>query len=343
MTAPACRVVSKPTDLRLCAALACAVALPGCDGATPNPGPTEALQVSGGQFVPGDLPGFPLATDAGSASDGGDAGPPAHLQITQLGVPQLPVVAGAATQSISGVVTEDAQSIGVRFADVGTGYWVVPVGAPDLLYPAQLDFGLRANFAPTIPPGQHKLLAVAIGNGSGPGGGPNAGVQSQGTICIQNVVPDNGHACNAAAIPPAAVISLSWDTNFDLDLHVVTPDGRDINPKTPLGGPVDGGGAPPATAPSIDRDSLGSCVADGLRREDVIFPVAPAPGLYSIYVDPFASCGQSAARFTVTVYTMAGTCPACAQQAVYTQTGELLAVQATGGATTGLFVHQQSF
>jgi hypothetical protein len=316
------------------------VLVTACDGASANPGPVEDVQVSGGQFVPGPLPGLP-PSDGGApaqSADGGTVIPP--LTVTRLSVPAFSLPVGATGQSVSGYVTDDATSVGVRLADIGTGYWIVPVGNPDPLYPGQITFSMRMNFAPTIPAGSHVLRVVAIG-------GNYAGIQASANLCFQSHIPDNGHTCNPANVPPAAVISLSWDTNFDLDLHVVAPNGEEFDPKTPYGFYPDSGARPAATLPYIDRDSNASCSADGIRQEDLIFPQAPSPGTYDIYVDPFAPCGQQAVRFTVTVYTLAGTCPACSLQPLaggsFPQSGELLASQATGGATTGLFVGTQQF
>lgn len=110
-------------------------------------------------------------------------------------------------------------------------------------------------------------------------------------------------------------------------------------------------------APQFDRDSLQSCVPDGIREEDLVFADQPAPGNYDVRVDPFAACGQPAAHFTVNVYLSlpadqcaacrnsqsTSTCAGCQLGLIYTQSGELLASQVTGGASPGLFVHRQVF
>jgi hypothetical protein len=307
----------------------------GCSGQGPSVVPTEPLLVTNGQFIAGPMPG----ALASAAMDAGTPGSRAPLSITQVSVPVLPIAAGEANESLSGEATSDAVAVGVEVANSGTGYWVAPVGATDPNFPGQISFGFNANFNATDGPGTHTLRFVAI-DGSGRGG-----TYYDAPVCIKSIVPDNGHSCNAASAPPAAVISLSWDTNFNLDLDVVTPAEVELTPQSPAGPvPPDAGtGKLPVCTPAIDRDSLANCVPDGMREEDLVFQCPPVPGIYHIYVDPFAACGQPAVHFTLTVYTLAGTCPDCGLQAVYSLSGELLASQVTGGASMGLFVHDQIF
>jgi hypothetical protein len=318
-----------------------------CEGQRPSVLPDEPFQVVGGQFFAGALPGTPPWVSL----DGGQQDPAelSHRTIITTGetisAPTLPLLPGAAGEAFSGFATTDTAAIGVAVKDMGTGYWVVPAGGPVAMHPG-VQWGFQANFNPDDPPGPHILRFVAI-DGSG-----SAGRQIEATVCIDSTVPDNRQACLPGQVPPAAVISLRWDDNFDLDLHVVTPDGTDINPRHSVV-PSDAGVPPrgsPATLCSsssmtishacIDRDSLANCVPDGLRQEDVILTDSPAPGPYRIYVDPFAPCGQAAVRFTVTVYALAGTCPSCGLVRTFTQSGELLSFQVTGGAMAGLFIQQ---
>jgi hypothetical protein len=146
------------------------------------------------------------------------------------------------------------------------------------------------------------------------------------------------HECDPTAAVPAAVMTLQWDADFDLDLHVVTPDRLDINPKMPIGAPVEAGARPPATAPRIDRDSLLGCVPDGLRQEDLVFQKRPT-GIFDIYADPFDPCGKPTVHFKVTVYESVGG----GLQTKFTTSGELLGSQATGGGSAGLFVYSYGF
>jgi hypothetical protein len=332
---------------RWCAIGVASLAAVACEGQSPSVLPDEPFQVVRGQFFAGALPGMPPWVSL-------DGGPQDPAELTHraiittnetISAPTLPLLPGAAGEAFSGYATTDTAAIGVAMKDIGTGYWVVPAGPPDAPHPG-FKWGFEANFNPDDPPGRHILRFVAI-DAAG-----NAGRQVEATVCIDSNVPDNTQACLPGQVPPAAVISLRWDDNFDLDLHVVTPDGTDINPRHPV--VLSDAGAPPRGSPGmlcsssptatshacIDRDSLANCVPDGLRQEDVIFTDSPAPGPYRIYVDPFAPCGQPAVRFTVSVYTLAGTCPNCGLVRTFTQSGELLSFQVTGGAMAGLFIQQ---
>jgi hypothetical protein len=292
------------------------------------------MQVSGAQFVPGELPGE-LPVDGGPAEpEGGAHATLGPLTVAEVDFNNVNVIPGASGKSFSGLVTSDAVAVGVRLAGIGTGYWVVPVGGRDGQLPTTDDFAFSASFDINDPPGNRPLRVVAIdahGNG---------GTQLDTELCLEWRIPDNRHECDPANPGPAVVFTLQWDTNFDVDLHVITPDGTDVNPKTNLlAYPVDAG-QPPASDPRIDRDSLGQCVPDGWRQEDMIFPDYPALGLYDIYADPFASCGQAAVRFVLTIYE-AGSDGAL--HATFTQAGELLGSSATGGGSTGLFIAEKQF
>jgi hypothetical protein len=294
----------------------------------------EPLRVTGGQFIQGDLPGTPPG--AGTAS-GTDAGPP-PLTITAVTFNSTTILPGQANKSLGGSVTKDAIAVGASLAKLGTGYWVVPTGPVDPNDPNSVTFSLSASFDPNDPPGVRDLLVVGLG-ASG-----QAGQQNATPLCIEARIPDNGHACDPTQPLPNAVFTLEWDTNYDLDLHVHAPNGVDFNPRQPYGGPVDAGvhGIPPGL-PRVDRDSLGSCVPDGLNQEDLVFDDPPPAGKYTVFVDPFASCGQPTVRFKFTLYRATGTCPACSQVAVTSVSGELLASQETGGTLVPLQIAQVSF
>lgn len=303
-----------------------------CTGGEPaNVGVTEPIMVSGAQFVSGEMPGT-TPVDGGEPLEAGATEPP--LSVVQVAYTNQLVIPGASAKSFTGLVTTDAVAVGIRLADMGTGYWVVPVGGPDAMVARADDFAFNASFDIDDPPGIHALRVVAIdGNGNG-------GMQSDTEVCVEWRIPDNDHSCIPTNAVPAVVFTLQWDANFDVDLHVIDPNGVDINPKTnPLQFPVDAG-APPTGDPKIDRDSLGQCIPDGWRQEDLVFQNYPATGNYDIYANPFDACGQESVRFVLTIYE-AGSDGNL--HATYTQGGELLANSVNGGAASGLFIAEKQF
>jgi hypothetical protein len=106
----------------------------------------------------------------------------------------------------------------------------------------------------------------------------------------------------------ALSIELSWDTNADLDLHVVMPNGDEI-----FAGNVSSYVAPPPGQPAADPnafrdagvlsiDSNASCVIDGRREELVRFPESTASGEYTVRVATASLCAESTAHFRVRAF-----------------------------------------
>ena len=202
------------------------------------------------------------------------------------------MTSGLRGQGLQRAATSDAAAVGVALADLGTGYWVVPIAGPDPDFPGQSDFGFTADFNAGDPPGFDASCSSW----------PSTATATPGTQVAHAHLHRVAHPRQRARVQaktnavPAVVFTLQWDTNFDLDLHVVTPDGSDVNPKTDV--PSAGRRRqrrPPTTEPHIDRDSLGECVARraGARRTSSSRTL-PATGTYRIYADPFDSCGQAA-------------------------------------------------
>jgi hypothetical protein len=331
--------VRQRAALALVSALGAIVLAGGaCDDGEPaNAALGEPILVHGAQFISGSLPGSP-PTDVGPTplGDGGpDAGVArfAPLTVTNVGFQSPLALPGAAGKSFSGRATSDTTAIGIALAGLGSGYWVLPIQATDPDFPGQSDFTFSADFNVNDPPGRRQLLTVAIdGNG-------NAGTQDGPPMCIESRIPDNLHECNKLNKVPRAVFTLQWDTNFDLDLHVIFPDGTDVNPKKPTPTPVTSN-PPPNTIPAIDRDSLRACVPDGLRQEDLVFQDAPQKGTYLLYADPFDACGQATVRFNMIINEPGSD---GALHPTFTRSGELLQMSATGGASAGLFVFQKQY
>src|SRR5262249_31105495 len=172
----------------------------------------------------------------------------------------------------------------------------------------------------------------------------NPGKQAASQICIRTAIPDNLHGCSPTRDVPQAVITLSWDTNADLDLQVIGPDKQLLEAKRPTTAEVEGGMAIPAPY-SFDRDSNANCVVDGLRVENLTWEDEAPHGRYDLYVNMFDACKQSAARFDLSVYTRE---PPAEDGGVgslrrrFAQAGELLDISANGGGR-GLYVGHFDF
>src|SRR6185369_8669934 len=159
------------------------------------------------------------------------------------------VFPGQYGKRVQGTTAQGATGIALRFNDVGSGYWVVPVLTPDntvggLLWDVQLDFGRN------MPPDPHSLQvrAVDIEGHWGP--------MKQTPLQVLNLVPSG-----------EAVATLTWDNAVDLDIQIVGPGGQIDAKHVGIGSPD--GGFQPGTG-VLDRDSNASCVQDGLHQEDVV-------------------------------------------------------------------------
>jgi len=283
------------------------------------------------QFRAGSLPGSAPLTDQESLSGVKPTAPSISLNVAGSIARE-----GDSGFTVSGVTSGEAVAVGIRFLDLGSGYWVLPVSGRDPTTPGNYTWAATLDFGASLPPGFHPLAAVAI-DGSGSGG-----TQASSELCVESDIPDNLRACSPSATPPTTVLSLAWDTPVDLDLRVVTPSGKVVDPKHPSTADAVNGKIDPA-APNtgiFDTDALRDCVDGGRRRENLVWQDAPAPGRYFVYASLFDACGQAAVHFTLslnqpTPVADAGT-PVLGQ--VFERSGELVAVDADAGASLGLFV-----
>jgi hypothetical protein len=280
-------------EKRRAAFFAVAAAMLSCTGQSAPSALDEPVRVRGAQFIAGALPGTAPGTP----------GPP-DLRVTNITSASRVALPGQASKKLDGRASKRASAIGVRFADLGTGYWVFPLGPADPQFPgeltwsAELDFNLLASDTP----GMHSLRVVAID----PSGA--AGEQGDESYCIASRTPDNLSSCDPKTPPPDAVVSLYWDADLDLDLHVVLPGGRAIDAKHPLSDPnADAGAETPGVA-FITRDSLAGCQKDGRRQEDLVWQQRPS-GPIDVYAQLADACGKTATTFTVVIYEADGEVP----------------------------------
>ncbi len=257
-----------------------AIAAAGCQGLDADAGLDADVRVAGGQYFPGGIPA--ASCDA---------------RVTSVDSPSNTIRAGQIDKALSGRITRDGRAIAFGFAG-DAGYWTIPAGPMDISFPDQLDWSAKLSFAPTLDDGPRDLAVAAV-DATGRFGAPS--------LVTLRVRP---HAVDLA--DTRLVVSLSWDTEADLDLHLVVPTQPPITvwsrrPSTYVppgpGEPVD----PDAlgAAGALDADSNSQCLIDGRREENVIWrgpTAAPPHGSYAVLVDTFSLCAAATAHWTVDVY-----------------------------------------
>lgn len=295
----------------------------GCFTTDYNSGTFEPITVRDATFFEGELPEDP---DAASPTIAYAAG--VNNVVTQ----------GKGNVSYSGLASTEAYSVGVAFPTVGTGYWVVPVEGVDVTQDDDYIFHTVLDFTPEVPYGIQTLSFVAFEEEG------YVGPRYDTEVCILPESSDgNLAACTDEVTPQNAVISLSWDTNVDLDLVVVTPEGKVVNSKSPTtvvaDGKIESEQISDPTTGTLSRDSNKNCAIDSIRVESLVFPGEPPAGDYLIYADLFSPCGASYVDYALTLFQRVdeadGTHPV---EHTALAAGQLLGSQADGGASNGTFV-----
>lgn len=310
--------------------------LAACSSQSAPSGISEPVRVRYGltqnaQFRGGALPGSAPLTSEQSLSGVKPSAPSVSLNVAGSIANE-----GDSGFNVSGVTSGEAVAVAVRFLDLGSGYWILPVSGQDPTNPGNYTWAATLDFGADIPPGFHTLAAVAIDAND------HGGTQASSELCVASDIPDNLRACSPGSAPPTTVLSLAWDTPVDLDLRVVTPSGKAVDPKHPSTADAVNGKTDP-TQPNtgvFDTDALRGCVNSGHHRENLVWQDAPQPGTYFVYASLFDACGQGAVHFTLSLNQPTpvadGGTPVLSQ--VFERSGELLAVDADAGASLGLFV-----
>lgn len=293
----------------------------GCGGERLTEGAAEPLRVAGAQFFPGELPGSrPLRLEEVRAG-----------KMPKKPFPSTPEVAGRVLSigdsnlGISGTASQDSYAVALKLDKLGTGYWLLPVGAPDpfnnndLAWSARIDLG-------ELPPGLQNLRVAALDDQN------HAGTQRSLELCIRSPIPDNLNVCDSTIEPPRLVASLEWASTADLDLAVLTPTGEVIDY-------AHVNNAKESSTPGqFSGDGGTGCIPSGARRENVVWQAKPAPGIYYIYVNLHDPCRDSATPFQVTTYVSKRDGDEYELVETYRTASEALRVQANGGRQLGSFI-----
>jgi hypothetical protein len=283
----------------------------GCDSIEAPTGFEQPFIARTGAFKRGELPE-------------GTEGP----EVRTLSAGLSYVSPGASGATVAGNAMESAYSIGIRFADVGSGYWIRPAGAIDPITPGERTWSMLLDVSIDAEPGPHDLEVVAFDEQGRPG------PKRVFPACVASAIPDNQNACNPSAKPPLLVASLSWNTDADLDLTVIAPDGTQYNrSKRSLS---EGG----QTVARLDADGVAGCITDKRPMENFVFNEAPSQqGTWSFYANLFDSCGEAAATYTLTIFQRVDNGDGTfSRQAIRSAYGDFVRLQANGGLGSPVYV-----
>jgi hypothetical protein len=242
-------------------------------GATDDPGLDAYMRIAGAQFVAGPMP----------------ASSPSGPNVLSIDLVNTNIYPNLPDDSIAGALSPTATAAAIGMQG-DSGYWIVVAGAPGFTTPNDPSYAATAEFSGGIVAGDYTLVVRAV--------------DAQGTFG-----PPTTQILTATAAPPTEplptgqlVVTLTWNNDTNLDLHVVDPEGFDLfwgdqSTQPPFSFEQADGGSYGA----IDDDSNANCVIDGLDREDVVWKGAPPAGAYTVRVDAASLCGQPIAYWTVRV------------------------------------------
>ena len=256
----------RPALRQLMAGLFALAVLAGC-GEVSDSGLSAQMRVAGARHYPGEV----------NAPDGGP-------ELAELTTTVTRVRAGTRSKSISGVAEKGTLAIALSFSGE-PGHWRIVSGAINPYNLEQVTFEAQLSFSPEIAPGHYEIVARALDEQGRAGPAKTLGID-----LVATDVPDG-----------ALAITVRWDTNADLDLHVATPDNveiwaGDINSyQPPTVGIID----PEQVAAGgvLLDDSNSQCAIDGRREETVRWTQTPPSGHYIVRVDTFSLCGTPGANW----------------------------------------------
>jgi hypothetical protein len=242
----------------------------GCGEGSADPGLSARLHVDDALFVPGAMP----------AANGGPA-------VASVNISHNDILPGLRAEQLQGTLGRRANAVLMEL-EGDPGYWIVNAQVPTVEAPELPSFGVGLAFSNFASETQVTLVLHAVGL--------DGRVGPARRVMLHPQKPE-------ARV--AVLVRLRWDTEADLDLHVVDPSGvelwaGDINSYLASGAnalPSDSGTVSPAGV--LDLDSNGSCLIDGRREENVFWTEAPRKGRYTVRVATASMCDESVAHWEV--------------------------------------------
>lgn len=247
----------------------CAMAAPACDWSPKNTSGVESI----------------VRVDEGQAYAGSISAPAAGNDAKAYVVPRnATIFAGVTGKSIKGGVGPNANAVALGVAG-DSAYWRVPALSEDQSNPGNFTFTATLSISREV---LNSPLLQATGGGLMLPLSARA-VRSDGSFGPETIQP---FILDELSPDVGLRISLQWDTATDLDLHVLTPDGkggyeevwakaRSADAKTPDG--------------NLDFDSNANCQIDGRDQENVTWQGTPPLGHYIVRVGAASLCGEASA------------------------------------------------
>ena len=254
-------------------AFSAAATLIGCSsGASDDPALNARMRIVGGQFVAGPMPT-----------------PQSGPEVASIDLLTNTIWPGYSNKPIKGALGTLATAATLALSN-DEGYWIVPAGVPDVSAQTLPTFRATAAFSTTLQPGAYSLEVHAVDNAG------HFGPPSVRTLTALSAPPSR-------SVQGDLVVTLTWDTEADVNLHVLDPLGNEIYHGAPSSQDAFAphSSASPVGHGILDFDSNADCIIDGLRQEDVSWETTPPSGHYLVRVDTPSLCGQTSAHWIVRV------------------------------------------
>lgn len=248
--------------------LVCLLLAACSDGASNDLALGSRLRIPNAQFVAGATPSTRI-------------GP----EVSALDLLSTTIWPGYAGKPVRGALAPAATAVTLALSG-DAGYWLIPAGVPDVSAPALPTFRCSASFSHSLPDPAYTLEVRAV-DGEGHFGPPYRQV-----LTVLPVAPSR-------VVTGELVVSLGWDNQADLDLHVLDPLGNEIYHGAPSSVDAFAASTSKGSAGVLNFDSNADCEGDQLRQEDVVWQDEPPSGRYSVRVDSASLCGASTARWRV--------------------------------------------
>ncbi|MFO0582000.1 MAG: hypothetical protein U0229_06995 [Anaeromyxobacter sp.] len=164
-------------------------------------------------------------------------------------------------------------------------YVVAGSGSYDTLYIAVA--GTDCYWMLTVPAGTTQTVVVTVGQNAPSTFNLVFGGSSGGAAGARETIPVTLTSVGTGKVQ----VSVSWDVESDVDLHLQMPTGTEIYWDNDIDS---------ATGAILDLDSNPACSIDHVKNENITFTKDPPHGTYKVLVDYYDSCLVTQTKYVVT-------------------------------------------